>query len=90
MYRQDVLNDIAGINRSFKNAPPYLVALLLTSKYKGSVWQKGKEIVSLIDGWYYDVTGVVILSNLQLKKWEEVTTLGGKDLELFKQIKKVL
>jgi len=65
MERRDkVLDSIAEINRLWDNPQCYLVALLLASKFGGTIYYDSNHCVTLIGECFYDKTGVYLGSDM--------------------------
>lgn len=63
-YQDEILQEIALINKAFPNPQCYLVALLLTSKFGGEVHYDSNHCISFIGMCFYDKNGIVLGSEV--------------------------
>lgn len=56
---ENVLIEIKEILKRYEDPQCYLMSLLLASKFKGEIFYNGDHCLTLIDGFYYDKSGIV-------------------------------
>lgn len=77
---------LTNVNNEIKNPYPLLVILILSSKFKSTIYTNGKEFVTIIDNKCYDSEGEIdMIDNKLYKRFDKLSLLAI--FEIYESIK---